>query len=73
MGMMLPTGIRLISGRHAEIVPWAWGLNGAASVFGSVLAMVVSINVGFKVTLVVGAALYLLAIASGLRRESTSP
>ena len=68
MGMMLPTGIRLVSGRHGEIVPWAWGLNGAASVFGSVLAMVIAIHTGFTVTLICGAALYVLAVLAGLRR-----
>jgi len=68
MGMLLPTGIRLVSDRHAEIVPWAWGLNGAASVFGSVLAMVISIHMGFTATLVCGGALYVLAVLAGLRR-----
>jgi len=72
MGMMLPTGIRLVSGRHAEIVPWAWGLNGAASVFGSVLAMVISIHAGFAVTLMAGGALYLVAVLAGLRRASAA-
>lgn len=71
MGMMLPTGIRLVSGRHAEIVPWAWGLNGAASVFGSVLAMVISIHSGFAITLALGGTLYLVAVAAGLRRSGT--
>jgi hypothetical protein len=70
MGMMLPTGIRLLSGRHDEIVPWAWGLNGAASVFGSVLAMVVAIHSGFTITLLAGGALYLLALVAGWRRVS---
>jgi len=71
MGMMLPTGIRLISARHQEIVPWAWGLNGAASVFGSVLAMVISIHLGFTVTLLSGGVLYLVAVLAGIRRSTT--
>ncbi len=70
MGMMLPTGIRLLSDRHAEIVPWAWGLNGAASVLGSVIAMAVSLHLGFTVTLLVGASAYLLAVLLGLRRPA---
>jgi len=72
MGMMLPTGIRLLGGRHAEIIPWAWGLNGAASVLGSVLAMIVAIHLGFTVTLLAGGALYLLAVVAGLRRPPAS-
>jgi spermidine synthase len=69
MGMMLPTGIRLLTPRHSEIVPWAWGLNGAASVFGSVMAMLLAIHVGFTITLLAGGAMYLLALVAGLRRE----
>jgi hypothetical protein len=69
MGMLLPTGIRLVTGRHAEIVPWAWGLNGAASVLGSVCAMALSLHLGFTATLVAGGAVYLIAVVAGLRRS----
>jgi hypothetical protein len=72
MGMLLPTGIRLITGRHAEIVPWAWGLNGAASVFGSVLAMVLSVHQGFTHTLLAGGAMYLLSLVFGLRSPAAT-
>jgi hypothetical protein len=70
--MMLPSGLRLLSGRHAEIVPWAWGLNGAASVLGSVLAMFVSLNLGFTATLVGGAVAYAFALLAALRRAPMS-
>jgi hypothetical protein len=73
MGMMLPTGIRLVTGRHAEIIPWAWGLNGAASVLGSVMAMVLSVHVGFTATLCLGGAAYLVAVGVGLRRSTGEP
>lgn len=68
MGMLLPTGLRLVGGRHEEIVPWAWGLNGAASVLGSVGAMALAIFFGFSSVLLIGGALYLLALVLGLRR-----
>jgi spermidine synthase len=69
MGMLLPNGMRLVSGRHAEILPWAWGLNGAASVFGSVLAMVVAVHLGFNSVLLAGAGCYALSLlAAGLGR-----
>ncbi len=68
MGMMLPSAIRIIARRHQEIIPWAWGLNGAASVFGSVLAMVVAIHLGFTTTLLAGAGAYLVAVLAALRR-----
>ena len=52
---------RLAHGRE-ELIPWAWAVNGATSVLGSVLAMVVAINNGFTATLLLGALVYLLAL-----------
>ena len=43
-------------------VEWAWAMNAAASVFGSVLAMVIAIQLGLNVTLACGVAAYLLAL-----------
>ncbi|RLB67916.1 MAG: hypothetical protein DRH04_07405, partial [Deltaproteobacteria bacterium] len=68
MGTLLPTGLRLVATRHAEIVPWAWGLNGAASVLGSVLAMFLAIFLGFSKVLIIGGAMYLVALLLGFRR-----
>ncbi len=73
MGMPFPTGLRaLAASRRREIsadqsaldngVEWAWSMNAAASVLGSVLAMVIAIQFGLTVTLACGAAAYLLAL-----------
>src|SRR5207302_1454239 len=48
---------------EANAVEWAWALNAASSVLGSVLAMVIAIHFGMNVTLTCGAAAYLLALA----------
>jgi hypothetical protein len=48
-------------GEH-EAVEWAWAMNAASSVLGSVLAMMVAIQFGLNVTLMCGAAAYLLAL-----------
>lgn len=61
MGMPMPSGIRLLVGRAPELIPWAWGVNGATSVLGSVCALVIAILFGFNQALLVGAMLYLLA------------
>jgi len=61
MGIPLPAGVRLMSARHAALVPWAWGMNGALSVIGATLAVFVAMNWGFSVTLLAGAAVYLAA------------
>ena len=66
MGMPFPTGLRLV-----QTVEWAWALNAAASVLGSVLAMVVAIHFGLTATLVCASAAYLLAaLCSGAWRPA---
>jgi len=42
-------------------VEWAWALNAAASVLGSVMAMIIAIHFGLTVTLLCAALAYLLA------------
>jgi len=61
MGMPLPAGIRLMTANHSALVPWAWGMNGALSVIGATLAVFIAMNWGFSVTLMTGAAIYLIA------------
>jgi len=61
LGMPLPAGMRLMAVNHSELVPWAWGMNGALSVIGATLAVFIAMNWGFSVTLLAGAAVYVLA------------
>jgi spermidine synthase len=56
MGMPFPTGLARV-----QTVQWAWALNAAASVLGSVAAMVIAIHFGLTVTLACAAAAYLIA------------
>ena len=62
MGMPFPTGLRLLDRQHGSAVRWAWSLNAAASVTGSVGALVLGLYLGLMQTLLVGGALYLLAM-----------
>jgi hypothetical protein len=66
MGMPFPTGLRAITAASAaaddNAVEWAWALNAAASVLGSVLAMVIAIQFGLTITLACGAVAYLAAL-----------
>lgn len=61
MGMPLPLGIKTIRPQAAALIPWAWGVNGATSVFGSVLAVSLAINFGYNALLLAGAGVYILA------------
>ena len=67
MGMPFPTGLRSLRDAAAPdpsgtAIEWAWAMNAASSVLGSVLAMVIAINWGLNVTLACGAVAYLAAI-----------
>jgi hypothetical protein len=63
MGTPFPTGIRRAGREDASLVSWAWAVNGAASVFGSALTVLVSMTYGFSTSFVVGAAAYAVALA----------
>ena len=69
MGMPMPIGIRLLARSAPEIIPWAWGVNGATSVMGTIAALVIAILTGFNQALFVGAGLYLLAMVLMARRQ----
>jgi hypothetical protein len=58
MGMLLPTGVRTAGALGPAVVPWAWGLNGAGSVVGSIGAILLSMNFGFTAALLVGIGVY---------------
>ena len=67
MGMPFPSGLRALSSQDSGAakhgaVEWAWAMNAASSVLGSVLAMVIAIQFGLNVTLACGAGAYVLAM-----------
>ena len=47
---------------NESAVEWAWAMNAASSVLGSVLAMVIAIQFGLNITLACGAVAYFLAL-----------
>jgi hypothetical protein len=63
MGMPFPTALQRLEEWHAPSVRWAWSLNAASSVLGSVGALVCSIYLGLIQTLIIGGVLYLAALA----------
>ena len=69
MGMPFPSGLKRLEAWHKPSVRWAWSLNAASSVLGSVVALVCAIYLGLVQTLLVGGLLYLAAMAVILRRS----
>ncbi|HLE09567.1 MAG TPA: hypothetical protein VI914_08045 [Thermodesulfobacteriota bacterium] len=61
MGMPFPLGMRFLGKRGKTFIPWAWAVNGCASVTGSVGGAMLAMAVGFRGVLLCGAAAYLLS------------
>jgi hypothetical protein len=58
MGMPFPKGTL----RVGELVDWGFAVNGAASVLGATLVLLVAFSYGFSASLMVGGLMYLLAL-----------
>jgi predicted MFS family arabinose efflux permease len=63
MGMPFPIGLARLGALYPRAVRWAWALNAAASVLGSAAAIFFAIYLGLRATVLLGAVLYLGALA----------
>lgn len=61
MGMALPLGLRRLDQALPRLVPWAWGMNGVASVVATSAAILVAMEKGYSTVMFLGAAAYMLA------------
>lgn len=66
LGLCFPLGLRMCErvtdDRDADLGPWLWGINGAAGVCASGLALACSIVWGISTTLIVGGVCYLVLL-----------
>lgn len=67
LGIPFPLGLTKVSSRLPEIVPWAWGINGCASVISPVLATILAMSFGFTMVVLLAVALYGVAAVSSRR------
>lgn len=58
MGIPFPLGLAWLEKSGSSMIPWAWAVNGCASVVAAVLAAILALSFGFSVVLVLGAAFY---------------
>ena len=75
MGMFFPTGIHIVRRANVDFVPWAWGVNGCASVVGTVLAVILAMQWGFRTVTMIALVIYLagvLAMRASARRLPVS-
>ncbi len=67
MGMPFPLGLSRVSVRAPGLVPWAWGINGCASLISAILATLLSVHIGFDLVLISATGIYLAAVLLGYR------
>ena len=66
LGFGFPTGMALCQQRNNRITPWLWGVNGAAGVLGSAIAIATNISLGLDKTMILGALCYALLVPAAL-------
>jgi uncharacterized membrane protein len=61
MGMPFPLGLSRLAAEAPVLIPWAWGINGYASVLSALLAVLLAVHLGISAVLAIAAGLYALA------------
>jgi spermidine synthase len=60
LGMPFPNGLSALTENRPRLLPWAWGMNGALSVTGTVLGRLISVSFGFTAVLLLSMVVYLV-------------
>lgn len=61
LGLPFPLGLAAVASRAEPLVPWAWGINGFASVVATLLATLLAIHWGQSAVVLLAVAIYGLA------------
>jgi len=72
MGMPFPLALTEIGADVPDLIPWAWAVNGCASVIAAVLATLLAVHFGFAVVVLIALALYGIAAATFPVRQKVS-
>ncbi|MEW8047610.1 MAG: spermidine synthase, partial [Candidatus Thiodiazotropha sp.] len=59
MGMPFPLAISSLKQQSSNLIPWAWGINGYASVISAGSATLIAIDLGFTAVILIATLLYL--------------
>lgn len=62
MGVPFPRALAVVERIDPQLSPWAWAINGCASVLSSILATMLAISIGFSAVLAVAGGAYLAAL-----------
>ena len=70
MGMPFPLGLATLQETSPGLIPWAWGINGCASVLSAILAVLLAIEIGFNGVMLCAVGLYFIAWTSAFKLYS---
>lgn len=70
MGMPFPLAWQRLQAARPALLPWAWGINGCASVVAAMLATLLAMSFGFRFVLFSAGGLYLLAAVTAPAQTS---
>ncbi len=62
MGVPFPRALAVVERIDPQLSPWAWAINGCASVLSSILATMLAVSIGFSAVLAVAGGAYLAAL-----------
>src|SRR3984957_19967233 len=73
LGMPFPLGILAIEHQPRGAIAWAWGMNGLFTVIGGLASVLISLEVGFNLTICIALVLYGCALAVYRKMRNTVP
>jgi hypothetical protein len=74
MGMPFPLALSSLKQQASDLIPWAWGINGYASVISAGLATLIAIDLGFTAVILIAILLYVsVLLAFPTRFETDCP
>jgi hypothetical protein len=62
MGMPFPLGLRVLKDSNRSLIPWAWAINGCASVLGSLLPIILALFLGYSWVFLIAGFAYLASL-----------
>jgi bacteriorhodopsin len=72
MGMPFPLGLLELAGRPRGAVAWAWSMNGVFTTIGGIASALLSLTLGFRLTLLISLGVYGLAAMAFARLRHAS-
>jgi hypothetical protein len=73
LGSFFPLGIRMAERTNAKLVPWAWAVNGCATVIGTLVAVMAGMTWSFTAVTLVAMAVYVVGVCALWAVERKTP